>query len=148
MISYALEKIMRVVLMKWLFLLLSFSLLFATTHTFAYTSQSESLEVIMKSFSFEYRQAVESDSIDVTLRHVHLMQQKIDAAMKAPLRDDKAEQFLQGFQKVSSVLQQVELALTAGDQQLASDELVKIDQLRIEYHRLRKRSIWQLLFGR
>ncbi|MCH8536663.1 MAG: cytochrome b562 [Alkalimonas sp.] len=116
--------------------------------THAYTSQSESLEVIMKSFSFEYRQAVESESSDVRLQHVHQMQQKIAAAKRAPLREDKADQFLQGFQKVSDVLLQVERAVMADDQQLADEKLARIDQLRIEYHRLRKRSIWQLLFGR
>lgn len=134
--------------MKWFIVLLASGLFLIAGFSHAYTSQSESLEVIMKSFSFEYRQAVESESSENRLQHVHQMQKKINAAMQAPLRDDKAEQFLQGFHEVAAVLEQIEQAVMAGDHQLADEKLVKIDQLRIEYHRLRKRSIWQLLFGR
>lgn len=134
--------------MKWLTVLFGSCLLLTVGLAHAYTSQSESLEAIMKSFSFEYRQAVESESSEARLQHVLQMQQQINAAKRAPLRDDMAEQFLQGFHKVADALQQLEHAVLVGDQQLADEKLARIDQLRIEYHRLRKRSIWQLLFGR
>ncbi|WP_171907576.1 cytochrome b562 [Alkalimonas amylolytica] len=101
----------------------------------------------MKTFSFQYRQAVEADSTEQRLVHVRQMQQGIVAAQQAPMRDDLAEQFIEGFQRVAAKLDGIELALLNGQLAQAEQKLQQIDRLRIEYHQLRKRSFWQWLFG-
>ncbi|MEE2000155.1 cytochrome b562 [Alkalimonas sp. MEB108] len=114
---------------------------------YGYTAQTDSLEVIMKTFSFQYRQAVEANSTEQRLVHVRHMQQGIAAAQQAPMRDDLAEQFIEGFQRVAAKLDGIEQALLSGELAQAEQKLQQIDRLRVEYHRLRKRSFWQWLFG-
>lgn len=112
-----------------------------------YSAQTDSLEVIMKTFSFQYRQAVEANSTEQRLVHVRQMQRGIAAAQQAPMRDDLAEQFIEGFQRVAAKLDGIEQALLSGELAQAEQKLQQIDRLRVEYHRLRKRSFWQWLFG-
>ncbi|MEE2024912.1 MULTISPECIES: cytochrome b562 [Alkalimonas] len=133
--------------MKFSYPVLLLALLCCSAPLSAYTSQSESLEVIMKTFSFQYRQAVEAESAAQRLEYVQQMQQGMVAAKQAPMRDDLAEKFVEGFKKVAAKLDAIEQAILAGELAQAEQQLLQIDQLRIEYHRLRKRSFWQWLFG-
>ncbi|SEA46025.1 Cytochrome b562 [Alkalimonas amylolytica] len=133
--------------MKLSFAVLLFAVVSWSSQLYGYTSQTDSLEVIMKTFSFQYRQAVEADSTEQRLVHVRQMQQGIVAAQQAPMRDDLAEQFIEGFQRVAAKLDGIELALLNGQLAQAEQKLQQIDRLRIEYHQLRKRSFWQWLFG-
>ncbi|MCC5826315.1 cytochrome b562 [Alkalimonas sp.] len=133
--------------MKLSFAVLLLAMMSWSSQLYGYTSQTDSLEVIMKTFSFQYRQAVESDSTEQRLVHVRQMQQGIVAAQQAPMRDDLAEQFIEGFQRVAVKLDGVEQALLSGQIAQAEQKLQQIDRLRIEYHQLRKRSFWQWLFG-
>lgn len=133
--------------MKYLVVTLLGWMLCWSAPAWAYGAQTGSLEVIMKTFSFQYRQAVEAQTVEQRLRHVHEMQAGIVAAQQAPMREDMAETFVEGFQKVAAKLDGIEQALLAGDMVSAEQKLQQIDRLRVEYHRLRKRSFWQWLFG-
>ncbi|QBL08860.1 hypothetical protein E0Z06_04710 [Rheinheimera sp. D18] len=105
------------------------------------------LEKTMKNMAFHYKQAYDTqqtaDLVPILTELITLTQQ----ALIAEFAPDKAEQFKQGLDKVLAELQLAKLAAEQDDLAETKSHLRKVDALRKDYHKLRKVSIWDLLFG-
>lgn len=122
------------------------SLLFCSFLLSAETPRVD-VEQTMKNMGFYYKLAMDAKAVD-ELRPA--LQQLIELTMQAQTASypaDKAEQFQQGLQLVLTELEAAQLAATQQDMVAAKAHLQKVDALKKQYHKLRKVSIWQLLFG-
>lgn len=127
---------MRSVAVAVLFMFLSFS-----------ASASVDLEQTMKNMAFQYKAASKvqtSAELSPVLDELILLTQ---LSLTAPYPADKEVQFKQGLNKVLAELNAAKQAAAAEDLALAKQHLQNVDALRKEYHKLRKVSFWDLLFG-
>ncbi len=105
------------------------------------------LEKTMKEMAFQYKQAAE---IQNTAQLIPVLDELIlltGQALQAKFAEDKAEQFRQGLQRVLSELQLARVAAQHNDLPAVQSHLRQVEALRKQYHKLRKVSFWQLLFG-
>ena len=105
------------------------------------------LEKTMKQMGFQYKLALE---VQQTEQLVPLLEQLItltEQAKQASFAPDKAEPFQQGLAQVLTELHSAKLAALSDDMAGAQQHLRQVNALRTQYHKQRKVSIWQLLFG-
>ena len=98
------------------------------------------LEKTMKEMAFEYKQAY--DTTDGS-NLIALTEQ----AIQGNFAEDKAESFKHGLQQVLTQLQQAKTEAQHNNIEAAKSHLREVDTLRKDYHKQRKVSFWQLLFG-
>lgn len=112
-----------------------------------FASANVDLEQTMKNMAFQYKAASKVQSgaelTPVLEELIRLTQQ----SLTAPFPADKDVQFKQGLNKVLDELNAAKQAAKADDLALAKTHLEQVDALRKEYHKLRKVSFWDLLFG-
>jgi soluble cytochrome b562 len=111
------------------------------------TAAAVDLEKTMKDMAFQYKQAYEATSIVQITPHITSLKTLTSIALTANFPEDKAVQFKQGLEKVLQELTAAEQAVQAQDLTTAKQHLKTVDALRKQYHKQRKVSIWQLLFG-
>lgn len=124
--------------------LVGFCLYFCSV--FAWASAVD-LEKTMKDMGFQFKQAIQSETSQQLLPHLEQLITLTVQAKQASFPEDKAQQFQAGLTKVEAALVAAKDAATQDDFAAAQQHLRQVDALRQEYHKLRKVSIWQLLFG-
>lgn len=105
------------------------------------------LEQTMKNMGFQFKQAIEIKDSNKLLPVLDELIVLTGQAKQAQFADDKAEQFRQGLAQVQTELQSAKAAAQRDDMAAAQQHLRQVEALRKEYHKQRKVSIWQLLFG-
>ncbi|MEO3678495.1 cytochrome b562 [Rheinheimera fenheensis] len=105
------------------------------------------VEKTMKNMGFEFKQAIESTDSATLVTHLNELIRLTQQAQQASFPADKADQFQQGLTEVLAELEKAQHAASEGDLQQAQQHLRQVDTLRKHYHKLRKVSFWQLLFG-
>ena len=114
--------------------------------TFA-ASAAVDLEQTMKNMGFQFKQAIEATDSATLLPVLDELIAQTEQAQQATFAADKAEQFREGLAKVLTELGAAKAAAQQDDIASAQQHLRQVDALRKQYHKQRKVSIWQLLFG-
>lgn len=105
------------------------------------------LETTMKNMGLALKQAREAASPQAAKPYIDQLITLTEQATTARFAEDKAQTFLEGLRKVQLTLQRAQVAASAGDNDKLQQALAEIEQLRKHYHKQRKVSFWQLLFG-
>ncbi|KKO45740.1 hypothetical protein WG68_08460 [Arsukibacterium ikkense] len=113
----------------------------------AIASNNVNLETTMKSMGLALKHAREAASTEVALPYISELLELTGQAKTALFQDDKAQTYIEGLDKVLLTLQQAQTAAEAGDQAKLSQALAEVEQLRRHYHKQRRVSFWQVLFG-
>jgi len=122
------------------------SLLFFSVLLSAETQRVD-VEQTMKNMGFYYKQAMDARAADELRPALQQLIELTKQAQTASYPADKAEQFQQGLQLVLTELEAAYRAATKQDMVAAKAHLQKVEAPKKQYHKLRKVSIWQLLFG-
>ncbi|MBD1576135.1 cytochrome b562 family protein [Vibrio sp. S11_S32] len=105
------------------------------------------LKATMKEMKFEFKHAAEAQTISEMQVPVTNLTELIDKAKLGAYPPEKQDLYLEGFNKLTVTLENVETSLKAGELDQAKQQLRQVDELRIEYHDKRNPSIWSKLFG-
>lgn len=105
------------------------------------------LEQTMKNMGFKFKQAIEITDSNTLLPVLDELIVLTEQAKQAQFADDKAEAFRQGLVQVKTELESARSAAQRNDMAAAQQHLRQVEVLRKQYHKQRKVSIWQLLFG-
>ena len=124
----------------------NFCLSLCLCFTFA-ASAAVDLEQTMKNMGFQFKQAIEATDGTTLLPLLNELIAQPEQAQQATFAADKAEQFRDGLAKVLTELGAAKVAAQQDDIASAQQHLRQVDALRKQYHKQRKVSIWQLLFG-
>ncbi|SNY45332.1 soluble cytochrome b562 [Arsukibacterium tuosuense] len=108
---------------------------------------SVDLETTMKNMGLALKQAREAASPQAAKPFIGELTKLTEQAKTARFPEDKAQTYLEGLDKVLLTLQRARIAADAGDEQQLQQALTEVDKLRRHYHKQRKVSFWQLLFG-
>lgn len=105
------------------------------------------LEAVMKNMGFQFKQAVSATTAAEARPHLTELAVLTRQATQANFPEDKAAVYNEGLDKLM-------VEVLAAKQAADSDNLVQlkvhlqqIDELRKQYHKERRSSIWKLLFG-
>jgi soluble cytochrome b562 len=101
----------------------------------------------MKTMAFQYNKAYQSENSSDMLPVLQTLIDLTEQALQATFTADKAGQYQQGLQQVLAELQLAHAAASEQDIALAKRHLKQVESLRKDYHKLRKVSFWDLLFG-
>ncbi len=113
----------------------------------AFASAAVDLEKTMKDMGFQFKQAIETQHSQQLLPYLEHLIALTEQAQQANFADDKAEQFRHGLAQVLTELEFAKVAAQRDDVATAQQHLRQVEALRKQYHKQRKVSIWQLLFG-
>ena len=105
------------------------------------------LEKTMKEMAFEYKQAYATTDGSNMTPHLERLIALTEQAIQGNFTEDKAESFKHGLQQVLTQLQQAKTEAQHNNIEAAKSHLREVDTLRKDYHKKRKVSFWQLLFG-
>jgi len=108
---------------------------------------SVDLEKTMKEMGLQFKLAVEAQHAEQLIPPLEHLISLTERAQQATFSDDKAQQFQQGLTQVRAQLQSARAAAGRDDVAAAQQHLRQVDALRKQYHKQRKVSVWQLLFG-
>lgn len=115
---------------------------------FSFTvSAAVDLEKTMKNMGFQFKKAIETAEAAPLLPLLDELVALTEQAQQATFATDKAETFQRGLAQVMTQLESARMAALRNDVALAHQHLREVDALRTQYHKQRKVSIWQLLFG-
>lgn len=112
-----------------------------------YASNAVDLEATMKSMGLALKQAREAANPDAAKPYIVELTRLTTQAKTAKFPDDKAESFVAGLDKVLLSLSRAAAAAEAGDELQLKEALAEVNDLRKQYHKQRKVSFWQILFG-
>lgn len=105
------------------------------------------MEKTMKQMALNFKQAKEAQSVDQMRLALASFETQLQQAQQGKFQADKAELYQQGLKELAIEVDQAQLLLEQQNLDGAKQHLVKIDELRKKYHRHRKPSFWQLIFG-
>ncbi|ODP96120.1 MULTISPECIES: cytochrome b562 [Salinivibrio] len=105
------------------------------------------LKPIMKEMKMTFKEAASAQSIEAMQAPVAKLETLVAQAKAGSYPPEKADTFMEGFDKLAVTLDEIETALSQGDLDQAKQGMRQIDALREEYHDKRNPSIWQRLFG-
>ncbi len=105
------------------------------------------LKATMKQMRFEFKQAASASSVDEMRVPIAKLDDLVEQAKQGVYPPEKQEIYLEGFNKLSVAIDEVEHHLDAGQLEQAKQSLRVVDELREEYHDKRNPSIWGKLFG-
>lgn len=98
------------------------------------------LEQPMKKIGFHYKQALKVDDAAKMEKHINEMKAQLDIAKQKNMPAAKKEKFIHGMEEVQAELDASLAALKAGDEAKARQHLVKVDELKKEYHKYAKQK--------
>lgn len=113
----------------------------------ATASNSVDLETTMKNMGLALKQAREAATPHDAKPYINQLTALTEQAKTANFPDDKASTYHEGLNKVLSALKQAKLAAETGNHEQLQKTLAEVEALRKHYHKQRKVSFWQLLFG-
>ncbi|WP_423186915.1 cytochrome b562 [Alishewanella sp. d11] len=122
--------------------------LFCVGLTSAMASQPVKLETTMKTMGFAFRQATEASTTAEALPFLEKLHGLTQQAKMAPMPSDKAAVFNEGLDKVLAELVLAKQAVANDDMAKLQQHLKQVDALKKQYHKKRRFSFWQLIFGK
>ncbi|MGL6259713.1 cytochrome b562 [Vibrio sp. WXL103] len=122
---------------------LMLTLLFVSGHAAA----DFDLKANMQEMRLSFKQAAEASSVETMRASVNQLNELIKASQRADYPEEKQQHYLEGFARLTAVIEEVNAHLDADDLDQAQHSLRQVDALRIEYHEKRNPSIWRRLFG-
>ncbi len=105
------------------------------------------LKATMKQMRLEFKQAASASSVDEMRVPIAKLDDLVEQAKQGVYPPEKQDIYLEGFNKLSVAIDDVENHLDAGELEQAKQSLRTVDELREEYHDKRNPSIWSKLFG-
>lgn len=105
------------------------------------------MEKTMKQMALNFKQAKEAQSVEQMTLALASFETQLQHAQQGKFQADKAELYQQGLKELAVEVDQAQLLLDQQNLEGAKQHLVKIDELRKKYHKHRKPSFWQLIFG-
>ncbi len=106
------------------------------------------LERTMKTMGFAHKQALDASSTAEALPFIEKLHGLVEQAKRAPLPEDKATVYLEGLDKVLAELAEAKAAAAADDLPKVQQHLQQVTRLKKQYHKERRFSFWQLIFGK
>jgi len=106
------------------------------------------LESTMKTMGFAFKQAAEATTPADALPFLEKLHRLTEQAKLAPLPADKATVFTEGLDKVLAELVLAKQAVASDDMPKLQQHLKQVDALKQRYHKERRFSFWQLIFGK
>jgi soluble cytochrome b562 len=129
--------------MKVVILVLLSSLLVCTS----VAASDVDMEKTMKQMALSFKQANEAHSVEELTSALASFEAQLQLAQQGKFQSDKADLYQQGLKELAIEVDQAQLLLEQNNLAAAQQQLVKMDELRIKYHKHRKPSFWQLIFG-
>ncbi|NVD07796.1 cytochrome b562 family protein [Vibrio sp. JPW-9-11-11] len=105
------------------------------------------LKATMKQMKVEFKQAAQAEQIEPMQAAIANLTSLVAQSKQGDYPPEKTELYLEGFNKLSMALAEVDAKLSAGDLAAAKQALREVDALREEYHDKRNPSIWSKIFG-
>ncbi|EGM78955.1 soluble cytochrome b562 [Rheinheimera sp. A13L] len=105
------------------------------------------MEKTMKQMALNFKQAKEAQSVEQMTLALASFETQLQQAQQGKFQADKAELYQQGLKELAVEVDQAQLLLAQQDLEGAKQQLLKMDELRKKYHKHRKPSFWQLIFG-
>lgn len=105
------------------------------------------LQATMKKMKFEVSQAYKAQDMDTFSAHIDSFAQLVAEAKRYSFPAERKEVSLQGLNKVEQAVVLIQQEIAAGELDNAKQHLKTIDDLRKEYHKKDKPSVWQKFFG-
>lgn len=119
-----------------------------TASLIAQAAEPITLERTMKTMGFAFKQASEAPNPAAALPHLEKLHRLTHDAKQAPMPADKAAIFQEGLDKVLAELTLAQQAASADDAPKLKQHLSAVEQLKKRYHKERRFSFWQLIFGK
>lgn len=116
--------------------------------TMAMANELVNLESTMKTMGFAFKQAAEATTPADALPFLEKLHRLTEQAKLAPLPADKATVFTEGLDKVLAELVLAKQAVASDDMPKLQQHLKQVDALKQRYHKERRFSFWQLIFGK
>lgn len=110
-------------------------------------ANSVDLKQNMKEMKLAFKQAAEAESIEQMQQPIADLDALIANSKLGDYPTEKEALYLEGFKKLATAVDSIEVQLEQGNLEQAQQELREIDSLRIEYHDKRNPSIWSKIFG-
>lgn len=105
------------------------------------------LQATMKKMKFEVSQAYKAQDMATFSAHIDSFAQLVAEAKRYSFPAERKEVSLQGLNKVEQAVVLIQQEIAAGELDNAKQHLKTIDDLRKEYHKKDKPSVWQKFFG-
>ncbi|MCE2571988.1 cytochrome b562 [Motilimonas eburnea] len=105
------------------------------------------LEATMKKMKFEVSQAYKAQDMATFSNHIDSFSQLVSDAKRYSFPAERKEVSLEGLNKVEQAVDLIQQDIAAGELDKAKQHLKTIDDLRKEYHKKNKPSVWQKFFG-
>lgn len=105
------------------------------------------MEKTMKQMALSFKQAKEAQSVEEMTSALARFENQVLLAQQGKFQGDKAGLYQQGLKELALEVDQTQLLLEKNDLASAKQQLIKLDELRKKYHKHRKPSFWQLIFG-
>lgn len=105
------------------------------------------MEKTMKQMALSFKQAKEAQSVEEMTSALARFENQVLLAQQGKFQGDKAGLYQQGLKELALEVDQTQLLLEKNDLAGAKQQLIKLDELRKKYHKHRKPSFWQLIFG-
>ncbi|MDF3126398.1 cytochrome b562 [Rheinheimera sp. 1928-s] len=105
------------------------------------------MEKTMKQMALNFKQAKEAQSVEQMTLALASFEIQLLQAQQGKFQADKAELYQQGLKELAVEVDQAQLLLEQQNLEGAKQHLLKMDELRKKYHKHRKPSFWQLIFG-
>lgn len=105
------------------------------------------MEKTMKQMALSFKQANEAQSIEELSSALASFEGQLQLAQQGKFQADKTDLYQQGLKELAIEVDQAQLLLEQHNLAAAKQQLIKMDELRIKYHKHRKPSFWQLIFG-
>lgn len=110
-------------------------------------AESVDLKAVMKEMSYQFKAAIKTESEQDFKQHMATFTELVEQAKGYSFAPEHKQKSLEGLNKVSQVLNELDLDLSQTSLKQVQMQLKAVDDLRIEYHKKDKPSMWQLLFG-
>lgn len=105
------------------------------------------MEKTMKQMALSFKQAKDAQSVEQMKVAIASFEAQVQLAQQASFAPEKAELYQKGLKELALEVDQTQLLLEKNDLVAAQQQLQKLDELRKQYHKHRKPSFWQLIFG-
>jgi soluble cytochrome b562 len=106
-------------------------------------AQDSELATVMKEMALSYKQARDAQTIDELSVYLNEIESALNRSIAIGFKQKETES-IEGIKRVLALVNTIQ---KTQDINLAKKQLVEIDSIRKQYHKLHEPSIWQLLFG-
>ncbi|WP_117233996.1 cytochrome b562 [Vibrio maerlii] len=116
--------------------------------TLSFSAYASSMKTTMQEMKLAFKKSAEAESVEVMQQSVIQLDELVEKLQQGAYPPEKQDVYFEGFEKLSSALDKVNIQLEDNNLQGAKEALRQVDMLREEYHDKRNSgSIWSKLFG-